>query len=148
MVRRARYYLVLLHQLFDAALADAVILGVLVMDDDRRSGLFRDQLVGGGEGHAEFGLNGGQEFKDLAVVFELGDGRIAPRVAFALPFAEAEFATDVAMQIFGGRFGSLHGEPMREIGFGVIALRLQRVEAPGGFLPDGHDLEGDHIHLA
>ena len=52
------------------------------------------------------------------------------------------------MQIIGGGFGSLDRQPMHEIAFGVIACRLEFIEALGGFLTDGHNLKSHHIHLA
>ena len=51
------------------------------------------------------------------------------------------------MQIICSRFRSLDGESVCEVGFGVIVRGLQFVEAFGGFLPDGHNLKGNHIHL-
>jgi hypothetical protein len=52
------------------------------------------------------------------------------------------------VQVFSGRFRGLDGQAVGEVGFGIVACRLHGVEALGGFQPNGHHLEGDHVHLA
>ena len=81
------------------------------------------------------------------MIFELRNGRIAPRIAFALIFRDTYLAANVFMQVIGSRFRGLDGEPVGEVSFGVIVRGLEFVEAFSSFLPNGDDLEGDHVHL-
>jgi len=46
-----------ISQLVDAAFANAVILRILVMHNDRRGGLLRHELVGRSQGHTQFFLD-------------------------------------------------------------------------------------------
>ncbi len=63
-----------------------------------------------------------QQLEDLLVVVQVGDGRIAPRIALALFFPDAQLTADMVMQIFGGGLRRLDRQPMSEIALGVIAL--------------------------
>ena len=81
------------------------------------------------------------------MIFEFGDGGIAPRVALALFFCETEFTADVFVEIVRGRFSSLDGETVNEVGFGVVVGGLQLFKFLSGFLTDCNDLQSDHIHL-
>src|SRR6185369_2187937 len=90
-----------LHQLFNSGFANRIIFGLCVMDDDRSGGLLGDQLTGGGEAHAEFGLCGGQQLEDLEVILQFRDGWITPGITLALLFTYAQFTADVFMKIVG-----------------------------------------------
>ncbi len=57
------------------------------------------------------------------MVGQIGDGRIAPRIAFALVRGQAQFAPDVLVQIIGGGFGGLHRQAVAEIGLAVFVLQ-------------------------
>ena len=95
-----------------------------MMDNDRGRGLFWNELVCGGEDHIKFCLHGRQEFKYLFVIFQFRNGRVAPGIALALVFGNAQLAADVLVQIICSCLRSLDGESVREVGFGVIVVSL------------------------
>jgi len=134
-------------ELLHPALANGVIFRPRVVEDDCRSGLFRDQLEGGGEGHAQL-FFGWQKIKDLAMVRQIRDRRIPPGIALALAGGNSQFAADVPMQVFGGGLGGLHGQPVEKVCLGIIVRGLKPVEALAGLPADRNHLEGDHVQLA
>src|SRR5918994_4988308 len=83
------------HQLLDARFTNTVIPGILMMDDDRGSGLLRDQLVRGGEGYTKFRLHGRQKLKYLLMIFQFRNGRVAPGITLALVLGNAQLAANV-----------------------------------------------------
>ena len=54
---------------------------------------------------------------------------------------------DVLVEVLGGGFRRLDGQAMRKISLAVIVGGLELVELFAGGLADGHNLEGDDVHL-
>src|SRR4051812_9820856 len=69
--------------------AHRVVFRLRVMHDDRRRALFRDQLEGTRQLHAELALRG-KDSKQLRVVLQVRAGTVTPRVALALTGGHAE----------------------------------------------------------
>ena len=82
------------------------------------------------------------------MVLQFRDGGIPPRIPFALIFSDAQLAAKVLMQVIRRRLRGLDSQSVGEVSRGVIVCSLQSVESLRGFLPDGDNLEGDHIQLA
>jgi len=117
------------------------------MHNNGGGGLFRNELISRAKRNAEFRGNSRKQLEHFSVIFQFWNGRIAPRIAFALVLRDAHFTPDVFMQIVRCRFRRLDSKPVGEVGFCVIMRGLKFVKAFGGFLPNSDDLECNHIHL-
>ena len=115
-----------------------------MVEDDRRGGLFRNDLMGLRQRHAD-AVGGVEQPEDGRVLRQIGAGAVAPRVALSALFGQPELAANPAMGVFGERLRRLHGESVLEIGFAVLAGRLQRLRALRRRRADGDDLQSDRI---
>src|SRR5690606_22317432 len=82
------------QQLFYPALTYTEIFGLRVVDNNCRSGLLGNELVRGGQAHAQVAFSR-QQVKHFTVILQLRNSRVAPGVAFALFLSKTQLAADV-----------------------------------------------------
>ena len=77
-------------------------------------------------------LSTGKQLEYLGMIRQFGDGRVAPRVAFALLLRQPQLTPYVPVQVLGAGFRQLHRQPVVKICLGVIVLGLEFVKTFGG----------------
>ena len=70
----------------------------------------------------------GKKLHDQPMIFQIGTGRVAPAITFALPFGDAQLPLHQFGQVIGGGFGGLNRQTMKEIGLAVFAGGLQTLQ--------------------